>query len=150
MSLLDKYITIEMFRYFGIILAAVIGIYLAVDFIEKVDDFIEAGVPVMRAFIYLAYKTPFIIAQITPVGVLISVLVTFGLMSKHNELTALASSGISNSALLVPTLKFTLLIALGLISMSEFFAPLATLQANHIWLSEVKKENYLLITYHKN
>lgn len=140
MLLLDKYITIELFRYFAVILVAVIGIYLVVDFIEKVDDFIEAGVPVTRAFVYLAYKTPFIIAQITPVGILISVLVTFGLMSKHNELIALASSGISNMALLKPTLKFALLIALGLISISEFFSPLATLQANHIWLTEVKKE----------
>lgn len=140
MTLLARYITSEMLRYFAIILAAVIGIYLAVDFIEKVDDFIEAQVPVTRAFVYLAYKIPLILTQVTPVGVLLAALISFGLMSKHNELIALASSGISTSIALVPALKVALVLALGLVSLSEFFAPLATMRANQIWLAEVRQE----------
>ncbi|MCP4747083.1 MAG: LPS export ABC transporter permease LptG [Desulfobacteraceae bacterium] len=140
MNLLEKYITVEILKQFCIILVAVVGIYLVVDFIEKVDDFIEAGAPTFRVLIFLAYKIPFIVAQIAPVGVLLASLITFGLMNKNNELIALRSSGINCITLLGPALKFGIVIGLCLFLNSEFLSPYTTMQSNRVLLKDVKKK----------
>ena len=93
-----------------------------------------------RAFVYLFYKIPFIVAQITPIGVLLSVLIAFGLMSKHNEITAMHSTGISTTALLFPALSFGLGAAVLLAITAEWIAPYATVQANRICLRKRKRK----------
>jgi lipopolysaccharide export system permease protein len=49
MTILDKYLSREIFRYFFMVLVLVVAIYLAVDFFEKIDNFMEAGLPFSRA-----------------------------------------------------------------------------------------------------
>lgn len=138
MNILARYIIREIAKNFAIILIVVVGIYLAVDFIEKIDNFIEAKVPFSRAMIFFAYQLPLILVQITPVGVLMAVLITFGLMGKNNELVILRSSGISLSALAGPIMLCGLSGTLLVILMSEAVAPLTVARANDIWLREVK------------
>lgn len=140
MKLLTRYITVEILKIFALVLVAVISLYLCVDFMEKVDDFLEAGASVRHALFYLVYKIPFIFVQITPVGVLIAVLIAFGMMSKHNEITALHSTGISTTTLLAPTLAFGAATAFLLVFIAEVLSPQATAQANRIWLTQAKNQ----------
>ena len=63
MSIISKYIVQEILRYFFLILVAVVGIYLAVDFFEKIDNFMKSGVPLTRSIPFFLYKIPFIVAQ---------------------------------------------------------------------------------------
>ena len=56
MSILYKYIAKQILKYFGIVMAFVIGIYVAVDFIERVDDFIEASQPFSKMMLFFALK----------------------------------------------------------------------------------------------
>ena len=140
MSILYRYITGEIIRYFGIVVTMVIGIYLAVDFIEKIDDFMETQLPVGKVVSFFIFKSPLIVAQITPVGILLAVLVVFGLMSKNNEITALRSSGISIYYLLKPTLTIGVSASILLFGLSEVIVPLTMGKANYIWLQEVRKE----------
>lgn len=82
MPILYHYLIRQIIKFFGILLTAVISIYLAVDFFEKIDDFLEKSVPVSTAFLYFMLKIPYMIAQLIPVCILLSVLVVFGLMKK--------------------------------------------------------------------
>ncbi len=141
MAIIARYIIKEICKYFSIILVVVLGIYLTVDFIEKVDNFLEAGVPVSRAFLYLAYKLPLIVVQMTPLGVLLAVLITFGLMGKNNELVALRSGGISLASLAGPIFRCGVGATVFMILLAEVAAPMMTDRANRIWLQEVRKEN---------
>jgi len=104
MSIINKYLTKEIIKLFGFILIMVVGIYIIVDFLEKIDDFLEAGLSFSKAFAFFVYKTPFITAQIAPVGILLSVLIVFGLMNRNNEIIALTSSGVSTFYLLRPVI----------------------------------------------
>ena len=85
MYILHKYLIQQITKHFCIIMAMVIGIYTIVDFFERIDNFMEAGAPLSAAVQFLLFKIPFIIAQILPVGILLSILITLGLMSKKNE-----------------------------------------------------------------
>ena len=72
MGIINAYLTRETVRYFCVVLAMVIGIYLIVDFLEKIDDFLEAGVPLSRFLCYLIYKSPFVFTQMAPVRVFVN------------------------------------------------------------------------------
>lgn len=133
MRLISRYIFRRLTGYAGAVLVAVVGIYLTVDFFERVDNFMDAGRPVFQTLVYLAYKTPAIIAQILPLSVLMAVLIVFGLMARHHELIALKSSGVSVYALVRPVVVFGLAVTILLILFSEVVVPAATARSNHIW-----------------
>ncbi|MDP2646811.1 MAG: LPS export ABC transporter permease LptG [Desulfobacterales bacterium] len=137
--ILFKYTIKEILRYFAIIVAMVIAVYLAVDFFEKIDDFMEARLPFSKALSFFFYRIPFIVAQIMPVGVLLAVLVAFGLMSRHNEIIALKTSGVGTYCLLQPVLFLAVLFSLVLFLLSEAIVPISMDKANRIWLQEVRK-----------
>ena len=140
MSIIHKYLTSEISRYLGIVLTSVVGIYLAVDFFEKIDDFIEAGLPFSRAFIFFVFKVPYIIAQTLPVCILLSVLIVLGLMTRNYEIVALRSSGVSIYYIFKPILVAGFLLAILLFFASEVVVPVAMAKANRIWLKEVRNE----------
>lgn len=138
MSIISRYLTREILKLFVIILTMVIGIYVIVDFFEKVDDFLEKGVPLIRALVFFSLKTPFILAQILPVCILLAVLITFGLMNKNNEIIALKSSGVSIYTLFKPILAMGIVFSILLFALSEIIVPITMAKANAIWLGEVK------------
>jgi len=111
MSLIEKYLTKEIFKYFGIVLLTVVGIYLAVDFFQRIDNFLEANLPFSKIISFYQLKIPLIIIQIAPVGILLAVIIVFGLMNKNNEIIALKSSGVSIFYLLGPVVLIGLLLS---------------------------------------
>lgn len=141
MSILYRYVTREILGCFWIILAAVLSIYVVVDFIEKVDNFLEVGLPVARCLSYLLYKLPFIVVQIAPAVFLLAVLVALGLMSKNHEVIALKSCGIGKERLLKPVLVLGLLVGGGLFVIAETVVPVFMARANQIWIQEVRQKN---------
>lgn len=138
MSILHRYVIREILKFFGVVILAVVAIYLTVDFLEKVDDFLEKGLPLSRMFLYFLYKIPLIIAQILPVGLLLSVLICFGLMRKHNEIVALRGAGVSTGYLIKPVVWIGIGFSLALFLLSEGIVPATADVADRIWLGEVR------------
>ena len=148
MSILDRYLIKEILKHFGIVLSAVVIIYLAVDFFENIDKFLEAGLPISRILQFFQLKLPLIIVQITPVGILLAVLITFGLMNKNNEIIALKSSGMSVYHFLRPILALGVLFTVAFFILSEVVVPITVSKANKIWRLEVRK--YAVSTVRNN
>jgi lipopolysaccharide export system permease protein len=148
MSIFDRYLIKEILKHFGIVLSAAIVIYLVIDFFENIDRFMEAGLPLSRALEFFQLKVPLIIVQITPVGILLAVLITFGLMNKNNEIIALKSGGMSIYHFLKPILMLGLLFTVGYFILAEIVVPITTSKANEIWRFEVKK--YAVTAVRKN
>ena len=109
----------------------------------------EAGVPVASTLWYFLFRIPFIIALGLPIGLLLAILITFGIMSKRNELIALKSSGISIFHLFKPVATLGILSTLLLFFLSESVVPATMAQANRIWLRDVEKVS-ALATQEKN
>ena len=141
MAIMHAYLTRELLKYFCIVLTTIVGIYLAIEFFGRVDNFFDAELPISRALVFLALRTPFIVAQITPVGVLLAVLVVFGIMVNNNEIVALKSGGVSIFYLFKPILLMGLTFSAVLFFFSEVVVPITMGKANRIWRSEVKKES---------
>ena len=64
-----------------------------------------------------------------------------GLMSKNNEVIALKSCGIGKTRLLKPTIVLGVFFCLALFVVAEMLAPVYMVNANQIWLQEVRKKN---------
>jgi len=144
MSLIEKYLTKEIFKYFGIVLLTVVGIYLAVDFFQRIDNFLEADLPFTKIISFYQLKIPLIFVQIAPVGILLSVSIVFGLMNKNNEIIALKSSGVSIFYLLGPVVLIGLLLSTLIFLLSELIVPITISKANRIWNVEVKKKSAII------
>ena len=141
MTIIYKHLSRELLKYFCMVLIAVVGIYLAVDFFEKIDNFLDAELPLSRAVLFFALRIPFVVAQVTPVGVLLAVLIVLGLMVKNNETVALKSGGVSAYYLFKPVLAMGLAFSILLFFFSEVLVPITMGETNEIWHNEVKKES---------
>jgi len=143
MTVIHTYLVKEIFKYIAFVLTAVVGIYIAVDFFEKIDNFMEAKLPFSKVIIFFIYESPFIIAQIIPVSILLAVLIVFGLMNRNNEILALKSSGVGIYYLLKPILFIGLFLTLFLFFFSDIIIPITRSKANQIWLKEVRHESVI-------
>lgn len=143
MLILDRYFIREIFKYLGIILTAVIGIFLAIDFFEKIDDFLEAGLPMHRAAVFFMLRIPFVVAQISPLAILLSVLIVLGLMNKRNELLALRSGGVSMLFFLRSIAALGVLFAVLLFINADVLVPITFSKASRMYTREVDKEEVI-------
>jgi len=74
-------------------------------------------------FTYLFFLTPRLIYSVTPVSVLTSVLVVFGVLTKNNEVTAFKACGVSMYRLTVPILAGGLLLSGALFAFDHYWVP---------------------------
>ncbi len=148
MTVLDKYIVREVLRYFFMVLILVVIIYVLVDFFEKIGTFMDAGLPFSSVVVFYLNTIPFILWQIMPAAILLSVLISFGMMNKHNELLAVKSCGISIYKLIKPVLALGFIFTIILFFLAEAIVPVTMTTANRIWLNEARKEK--LVTTREN
>lgn len=140
MTLLNRYILSSFGRIFTLALGAFTGIYLLVDFFEKVDNLLEHNAGAIHYLTYFGSKIPQIVAQVTPLAVLLAVFMTLGGFSRTSELTAMRASGISLWRISAPLLAAGMAAALTVLALSEFVVPIAARKMNHTMEVEIKKK----------
>ncbi|MGD8366904.1 MAG: LPS export ABC transporter permease LptG [Desulfobacterales bacterium] len=146
MRVLYRYLAREIGKYFAVVLAAVLILFIAVDYLGTMDEFIESGISLLRALQYVLLKIPFMVVMFIPVGILLSVLVAFGLMARNRELVALMSGGVSVYQLIRPVLWMCVVSAAVLFFLSEAVAPITMARANRIQREEIRKTASLAST----
>src|SRR5581483_9897277 len=110
-TLLDDLIVRDFFTYVVMILATFLMLLLVFTFFELLSDILHNQVSPILVIEYLLNLTPYLIYQLTPLSVLLGVLVTFGLMQKANEVTAMKASGISIYRVIFPVLVIASVLA---------------------------------------
>jgi LPS export ABC transporter permease LptG len=113
-QILDTYILSSFLFYFVLLLASFVLMTHVYTFFELLGDIFKNKVPMSRVAAYLFFLTPKLIYDSTPVSVLVAVLVSFGVMTKHNEVTAFKATGVSLHRLAMPVLLASLVLSAGL------------------------------------
>ena len=150
MKILTRYTSKEFLKLMVLCHFVFLAIYLTIDFIQKVDNFIDAETSGSAMIGYFIYKTPYIMVQMVPVTVMLSVILTFCFMEKNNEITAMKACGVSIFKLSLPILYLSILIAGAVFLFSEFVVPVASTKSNEIWYNEVKKDKKTFFYGHKH
>jgi len=112
MRIIQRYVLKEYLKLFALCLSATVGLYLIVDILEKLNTLLHYQAPVGLAVSYFLFKIPMIIYPMIPVTVLLSTLLTLGMMARHNEITVLRASDISLLKILAPMFKVSLILPL--------------------------------------
>jgi LPS export ABC transporter permease LptG len=74
---------------------------------------------------YLLNVTPYFLYNVAPLCILLSVLITFGVMQRSNEITAIKATGISIYRIVIPVLVASTFLAAGLFFFDQFYLPYA-------------------------
>jgi len=82
-------------------------LFLVYEFVGILDEMVERQQPISLALTYLAYRMPWILSQVIPISCLMAALLTYGLMSRFNEVTAVKAGGTSIYRLAVPVILAT-------------------------------------------
>ncbi|MEZ4600467.1 MAG: LPS export ABC transporter permease LptG [Syntrophotaleaceae bacterium] len=148
MTILTRYLTASFGRVFILALAAFTGLYLLVDFFERVDNFIEHSAAFSLYLVYFLNKIPFIATQVAPLACLLAVFTTLGNLSRYNELTALHSAGISLLRITAPLLTACLLLSMASLATGEYLVPSTIRKANFILESAVEGKPVVIYRRH--
>ncbi len=124
-QILDDYVLQEFLTYLGLVIAIFIVISLIFNVFELFGDIVRNQVPTVTLAAYLANAVPGNVYLLMPLAVLIAVLVTFGLMQKANEITAMKATGISIYRAVVPVLLLAALLPVGLFFFDQYWLPQA-------------------------
>lgn len=132
-QILDEYVLRGFATYFGLVLSTFVLLTLVFTFFELLGDIVRNRVPLVTVGEYLLNFMPSVLYVMTPLSVLIAVLVTFGLMEKANEITAMKATGISLYRIVVPVLGVGMMLAVGLFFFEQFYLPRANKRQDALW-----------------
>lgn len=140
MRILAEYLIREFLRYFGLLLGIFTFIYLLIDFLDHIDNFLNYKSTFMEVLWYYIYKTPFILIQMSSISVLLTVIIVLSQMNRSNEITALKAGGVSVFRLSLPLILMALVVSLANFALAEGVVPYANSRVAALWAYEMHHE----------
>ena len=122
-TILDDFVLRDFFAYLGMIMATFLTLMLVFTLFELLTDIMRNHISAWVVGDYLLNVCPYFIYNLTQYGVLLAVLVTFGLMERSNEVTAIKATGTSIYRIIVPVLVICSVMAGSLFFFDQFYLP---------------------------
>ncbi|MBI9070417.1 MAG: LptF/LptG family permease [Melioribacteraceae bacterium] len=132
MKILDRYLIKQFSQTILFALLVFMTIFVVIDLMEKMDDFIDHNVPFEYIIKYYIVFIPDILKLMLPVAVLLACLFTVGKMSTQNELAAIKSSGVSFYRYMMPFLFVAFVISILAIYFGGYVVPIANKEKIYI------------------
>ena len=122
-TLIDDYVLRDFFVYLGMILSTFLVLVIVFTLFELLGDILRNQVPPAVVAEYVLNVTPYLLYNVAPLVMLLAVLVTFGLMQRSNEITAIKATGISIYRIVTPVIVAAAVMAIGLFLADQFYLP---------------------------
>lgn len=121
--ILTRYVLRQFASTFAFSLFALSIIFIIVNLIEQLGDFLDANATVKTIALYYLNTLPFIVKMLAPVSMLLASLFAIGQMSNRNEITAMKAGGMSIWRLLVPLLALSCFFSIGQLYFNGWIVP---------------------------
>jgi LPS export ABC transporter permease LptG/LPS export ABC transporter permease LptF len=118
-GLLDRYVSRMYLRVVALAFLALVGLFYISTFIDASDKLFKGTANGSMIMSLLVYRTPQFVYFVIPIAALLSVLVTFGLLSRTSELTVMKACGISLYRVAAPIVLLSLLFSAALFSLDQ-------------------------------
>jgi LPS export ABC transporter permease LptF/LPS export ABC transporter permease LptG len=122
-TLIDDYVLRDFFLYLGMIVSTFLVLLLVFTLFELLGDILRNQTPFMVVAEYLLNVAPYLLYSVAPLMMLLAVLITFGLMNRSNEITAIKATGTSIYRIVTPVIAAAALLAVGLFFADQFYLP---------------------------
>jgi LPS export ABC transporter permease LptF/LPS export ABC transporter permease LptG len=106
--LIDTYISREYLRVFALGVLGLLGIFYISTFIDIMDKLFRGETTTPILLRYFIFETPQFVYYVVPMAVLVSALVTIGVMTKNSEMLVLRACGISLYRVMAPLVVFAI------------------------------------------
>lgn len=118
-TLLDLYVGKQYLRMLGMTMVGLLGLFYISTFIDLSDKLFKGETTMSQLLEFLAWSTPQFLAYIIAIAVLLSALITIGLLTKNSELIVMRACGISLYRTALPLLAFAAGASVILFAMEE-------------------------------
>lgn len=112
MKIIDRYLLKNFTIFLTLSISLFIFIFLVVDISDNLGGYLQSGKNAKDIFLLYLFFIPSLITLLFPLGILVSIFFTIGLMIKNNELTAIKAAGISIYRFLLPLFLFLIFLSL--------------------------------------
>lgn len=116
---MDRWVLRQALTFFFLVLFAVCGLYIAVNFSEQVEEIQRNKVPLVVVASFYLHLLPQIVHDTLPLAFLIAFLGTAAVLEKNNETVALKAAGISLARVALPLLGVGLALSVALFVLDE-------------------------------
>jgi lipopolysaccharide export system permease protein len=141
-SLISSYLRREFLQFFFLCLSLFLGLSLFVDFFDRLKDFIKYAAPPSAILRYFFFKAPLFVTQAAPAAALTASLLSLGLLSRHKEILALKSCGISSLQIARPIVLAAGVLSIAVWGWNEFIVPYAFHMSRYINTVEIKGKTF--------
>jgi len=121
--ILDNMILRDFAQYLVMIMATFLMLALVFTFFELLTDIVRNKVSFILLAEYLLNLSPSLVYLMAPMSVLLAVLITFGLLRKSSELTAMKATGFSIYRTTFPVVLLSAGFAVGLFIFDQIYIP---------------------------
>jgi LPS export ABC transporter permease LptF/LPS export ABC transporter permease LptG len=121
--ILDDYVLRDYVINLSMIAGTLVVLSLVFTVFELLGDILRNQISPWIVGDYLLNVTPYFLYNVAQYGVLLTVLITLGLLQRSNEVVALKATGISIYRIIVPVLLAGVLVATGLFLADQFYLP---------------------------
>jgi lipopolysaccharide export system permease protein len=140
MALLSRYVRKNFIKFYFLSVTAFSGTYLLIDFIEKVDNFVDKSASISTLMLYFMSSLPLIFTRVTPLAILMAAFMTIGGLSRTGEITAMRAGGLSLIQIARPLFTMTIIITVGIVLIQELVVPINARTMKRIWNIQIQGE----------
>lgn len=101
-NILDRYVLREFLKILALVLISVVALFVIIDYTDIAGDIRDNHIAFHTVFAYYRFMIFQVLNWALPISVLVATLVTFGMLSKNNEVTAIKSGGVSLYRIAIP------------------------------------------------
>lgn len=125
MRILDRYVLRQFLATLGFAVMALVVIFMIIDLLESLDDFLDQKAPTEVVLQYYVYFVPQTLKLMLPVSMLLAALFSVGRLSTNNEVTAMRTGGQSLVRFMLPLLLVSACISVGQLYFNGWIVPMA-------------------------
>ena len=132
LSTLDWWILSAYVRWFTLVMGSILVLYVVITYLDLAGPILanRIGAPVVANF-YLDL-TPRMLFETVPVGAMVAALVSFGMLSRFSELTALRCGGISVYRIVAPIVLVGIVLSAGAFVVHDYVLPVSNERAEDL------------------
>lgn len=139
LPVLSRYLVRQFLTLFVPITLAFVLLYIVIDLFDRLDILLRHHASVGASARYFVFKIPLMLTQIMPPAVIVSTLLTLGLLSRRNEVIAMRAGGVSLVQTGVPLLLAAIGVSVLALGWNETVVPYSSRRFQYVNNVEIRQ-----------
>lgn len=138
MKIIPKYVLRHFVPIFALASVSFVGIYLVVDFFERVDRMLDNHLTIREIYGYFLCKIPLILTQGIPMAAILAAIIALGILKRNRELIAMETAGIDPRYYVAPIAVAALLLSAAHFCTAEYIARPLNKKLDDTWAVRIE------------